>query len=104
MPVVSLAARRRARRMQQAAAAVPAVRHVVDADAKGFRAKAEPGTDAFKTKVAEPVMQAVDKMPPIWRSLVHDFGYVHVYRAMMFKMDPRQVRAMAEENGGVFEL
>ena len=103
MPVISLAARR-ARSRRRAMAVVPVQRHAVDADAKGFRAKAEPGSDAFKAKVAEPVMNAVDKMPPIWRQLVHKYGYVHVYRAMMFKMDPRQVRAMAEENGGVFEL
>ena len=94
---------RRYRRKHPASPA-PVVRHGVDSDARGFRAKAEPGTEAFEAKVAEPVMNAVDKMPPVWRKLVHEYGYVHVYRAMVFKMDPRQVRAMAEENGGVFEL
>lgn len=100
----SIAARRLRARRRQTLVSVPVQRHRDDSDARGFRAKAQPGSDEFKTNVAEPVMQAVDKMPAIWRQLVHEYGYVHVYRAMLFKMDPQHVRAMAEENGGVFEL
>lgn len=43
------------------------------------KAKAEPGYPEFKAKVAEPVMKAVDSMPPEWRHLVHEFGYVETY-------------------------
>lgn len=41
-----------------------------------------PGDDPqYKTAVAEPVMAAVDALPAPFRRLVHEFGYVDVYRA-----------------------
>lgn len=43
--------------------------------------KAQPGTPEYKRCVAEPVMRAVDALPRSYRALVHEYGYVDVYRA-----------------------
>ncbi len=66
--------------------------------------KALAGTDEFKPRVAEPVMQAVDTMPPVWRLLVHEFDYIDVYRAWKRGMSPDFVRRNAMQNGGRFVL
>ncbi len=42
--------------------------------------RAAPGTDDYKTKVAEPTMQAIDAMPKRFRELIHELGYIEVYR------------------------
>ena len=76
-----------------------------DSDNLKFRAKAPSGNlDLYKKQVAEPVMAAVDAMPPIWRSLVQEFGYVDVYRARMLGISPDAMRQCAKEFGGVFPL
>ena len=57
------------------------MRQAHDEDRTGrFRAKAEPGSPEYQTKVAQPVMAAVDGMAPEWRALVHEFGYVETYQ------------------------
>lgn len=48
---------------------------------KGFRCKAEPGDERYKSEVAQPVMNAIDRMPKAYRDLVHRFGYIDIYRA-----------------------
>lgn len=70
----------------------------------GFRAKAEPGDEEYRERVARPVMSAIDQMPAEWRELVHEHGYVDVYRAWRRGMSPAQVRALAETTGGLFIL
>lgn len=80
------------------------MRRTADSNASGYTAKAEPGTEAYKALVAEPMMRAVDEMPSEWRELVHEFGYVNVYRAWRRRHSPSSVRAYAKVHGGVFEL
>jgi hypothetical protein len=62
-----------------------------------FTAKAEPGTDAYRDRVAVPVMKAVDGLPEEWRALVHEFGYVEVYVAYVNGWTPEMVRNAAKE-------
>lgn len=75
-----------------------------DTEVEGFTPKALPGTDAYRRKVAIPVMRAVDGMPDIWRKMIHDYGYIDVYRAWLGRWNPERVKAKAEANGGVFTL
>lgn len=65
---------------------------------------AQPGSPEYKIRVAEVTMQAIDAMPKAWRELVHDFGYVDVYRAWKRGWTPAKVRAHAARNGGAFIL
>lgn len=63
---------------------------------------AGPGTDSYTELVAEPTMRAVDGMPEPYRRLIHEFGYVDVYRAWKRGMSPQRIREQAV--GGVFAL
>jgi hypothetical protein len=67
-----------------------------------FREKVSGDHPAYKSTVAEPVMNAVDTMPAEYRHLVHDFGYVDVYRAWKRGMSPDSIRVSARN--GVFAL
>ena len=60
---------------------------------QGFRAKAEPGSPEYKEFVAEPIMRAIDAMPPEFRALVHEFGYVEVYVEYRRGYSPAAIRA-----------
>lgn len=75
-----------------------------DSDTDGKKAKAEPGTDAYAERVAKPTMEAIDAMAPEWRALVHEFGYVDVYRAWRRGWTVLEVRKRAQECGGRFAL
>ena len=75
---------------------------VADTQAATHHAKAAPDDPHYKPRVAEPVMQAVDSMPAVWRALVHEFGYVDVYRAWRRGWTPGDVRRHAVD--GRFEL
>ncbi len=58
-----------------------------------FMAKAAPlGSEEYATKVAKPVMGAVDEMPKEYRELVQDLGYVDVYRAWRKGWSAQQIR------------
>lgn len=61
-------------------------------------------SDDYVERVALPVMNAIDRMPPVWRELVNVYGYVDVYRAWRADWQPQQVRSVAERNGGLFVL
>lgn len=80
------------------------MRHVSDSSRPAFAAKAEPGTAEYKARVAEPTMGAVDSLPPAYRQLVHEFGYIDVYRAWRKGMAPTSIRSAALANGGVFDV
>lgn len=67
-----------------------------------FKPKAEPGTPEYKTNVAEPTMSAIDAMPRVYRDLVHEFGYIDVYRAWKRGWSVEKIRQRAR--GGVFAL
>jgi hypothetical protein len=69
-----------------------------------FVAKAQPGTEEFAIRVAQPVMNAVDGMPRDYRLAVHDFGYVDVYRAWRRGIPVATIRAKALAAGGRFVL
>lgn len=74
-----------------------------DSEREGFTAKVIPGHPLYREQVAVPVMGAVDAMPLAWRELVHEFGYVDVYRAWRSgRWTPQKVRAAAR--GGAFRL
>ena len=68
------------------------------------RAKAEPGSPEYQSLVAKPIMEAVDGMPPAYRTLVHDLGYVGVYRAWKKGWTVAMIQRVADLNGGRFEL
>lgn len=65
-----------------------------------FTAIAEPGDEAYSEKVARPVMNAVDAMPPEFRALVHEYGYVEVYRRWNRGLSVAEIKYLAE-NGGL---
>ena len=73
---------------------------------KGFIPKggAVPGDDTYAEHVAQPTMAAIDQMPPIWRDLVHRYGYVDVYRAWKRGYSVADVTERAERDGGFFVL
>lgn len=102
MPRVSRLQRKIQTMAQAAQAATAATRYGSDSEASGYVAKAEPGSDAFKTKVAEPTMQAIDQMPKCYRLLVHEFGYVDVFRAWRRGWSPDRIRGHAKD--GIFRL
>jgi hypothetical protein len=58
----------------------------------------------YQEVVARPVMKAVDSMPFAFRHLVHEYGYVDVYRAWKRGMSPKQIEDTAERAGGIFIL
>jgi hypothetical protein len=67
-----------------------------DSECGEFTAKVIPGHPLYRERVAIPVMEAVDAMPPAWRELVHEFGYVDVYRAWRSgRWTPAEVRSSA---------
>jgi hypothetical protein len=66
-----------------------------DSNTVSHTARAEPGSPEYKAKVAEPTMNAVDAMPSDFRELVHQFGYVDVYRAWRRGWTPERIRACA---------
>lgn len=74
-----------------------------DTQREGYTPKADADDPAYKRRVAEPVMQAVDSLPPSYRALVHEFGYVDVYRAWRRGWSVEQIRASASETG-IFTL
>lgn len=63
-----------------------------DSEVEGFTAKVIPGHPEYAARVAIPTMQAVDSMPREWRALVHEFGYVDVYRAWRMGWTVAKVR------------
>lgn len=75
-----------------------------DTDHRDYSAKVPSDDALYKAKVAEPAMNAVDQMPPVWRDLVHQYGYVDVYRAWKRDVSPAEVRRAAEAAGGFFTL
>jgi hypothetical protein len=52
-------------------------------------------SDEYTTRVASPVMDAVDHMPQAYRELVNEYGYVDVYRAWKRGWTPAQIRQRA---------
>lgn len=59
----------------------------------GYGAKpSELGTDEYITKVAAPIMDAVDQMPAPWRALVNEFGYIQVYGLWKRGLTTQQAR------------
>lgn len=58
-----------------------------------------PGTPEYKTRVAEPTMQAIDNLSAEYRLLVHELGYVDVYRAYMRRWSPEKIRDIAARTG-----
>jgi hypothetical protein len=56
----------------------------------------------YKTLTAEPTMKAVDLMPPAYRQLVNEFGYVDVYRAWRRGYTPQAIKSSA--HNGLFVL
>lgn len=75
-----------------------------DSNTIGFAAKESADDPLYRDRVAVPVMTAVDGMPKEYRELVHEFGYVDVYRAWRRGMQPSIIRQRAAANGGRFEL
>jgi len=75
-----------------------------DSNSDGYAAKASPDQARYKETVAEPVMAAVDAMPPEYRALVHEFGYVDIYRAWRRAWTVPEIRERAKALDGRFTL
>ena len=74
-----------------------------DSGVSGFTPRADArDPEQYKRQVAEPTMRAVDALPPAYRALVHEFGYVDIYRAYLRRMTPEKIRAKVRD--GVFVL
>lgn len=73
-----------------------------DSATQNYTASAPADDPSYRDRVAIPTMQAVDAMPKAYRELVHEFGYVDVYRAWKRKWSPETIRMRA--NGGIFAL
>jgi hypothetical protein len=58
----------------------------------------------YKTKAAEPTMEAVDRLPLDYLRCLHSYGYVDVYRAWLRRWPVARIRERAERNGGRFVL
>jgi hypothetical protein len=81
------------------------MRCLSNSNTAGFTAKrAELASPEYAERVAAPVMQAIDRLPPDYRDLVNEYGYVDVYRAWRADWQPAQIRCAAERNGGLFVL
>lgn len=65
---------RRLRARLRGGVAAPEARHAHDSETAGYKAKAEPGSEAYQQKVALPIMNAIDQMPADLRLCVHEFG------------------------------
>lgn len=75
-----------------------------DSAVEGYAPKADASDPQYVNRVAIPTMAAVDQMPPEWRELVHEYGYVDVYRAWRRGIELSAVRSVAEQNNGFFRL
>lgn len=74
-----------------------------NSNTEAFRAKAaELGSAEYTERVAGPVMSAIDAMPPAYRALVNEFGYVDVYLAWRKGVKPAAIIAAAKD--GMFKL
>lgn len=70
-----------------------------------LRAPSEPipGTPEYKARRAEPTMRNYDKLPKSHRALINEYGD-SVKQALAFGMSPGQIKSIADDNGGVFEM
>ena len=75
-----------------------------DSNNDNYWAKVSPDQSLYKETVAEPVMSAVDAMPPEYRQLVHEFGYVNIYLAWRRAWSVKEIRERAKALGGRFSL
>lgn len=74
-----------------------------DSQTGNYTPKVEPGHPEYRERVAVPTMDAVDGMPAPFRALVHEYGYVDVYRAWKRGWSPDRVRESVDDFG-VFAL
>lgn len=70
----------------------------------GFRAKLPADDPLYRERVAVPTMEAIDAMPRAYRLLVHEFGYVDVYRAWRRGWPVERILDRARLNGGIFVM
>lgn len=87
----------------QAAAIASDTRRGSNSETGGYAAKVPADDPEYPERVAIPTMQAIDAMPSEYRALVHEFGYVDVYRAWRRGWSVEQI-AGAVSDMGVFEL
>lgn len=79
------------------------MRCLANVESLRFRAHAQPNTVDYRLKVAVPVMAAIDGMPLAYRLLVHDLGYVDVYRGWRAGIPACDIVRSAAGNGGAFD-
>lgn len=70
---------------------------------RGSVKMAAPGTPEYKAQTAEPVMRNYDQLPKSHRALINEYGD-GVKQALAFGMSAGQIKSIADENGGVFEM
>ncbi len=78
------------------------MKQAADSNVASHTAKVEPGHPDYADRVSKPMMTAVDAMPREFRELVHEFGYVDVYRAWRRGWTVSQIRDVAV--GGRFDF
>lgn len=70
----------------------------------GYRAQLPADHPSYRERVAVPTMEAIDAMPQAYRLLVHEFGYVDIYRAWRRGLPVEIIRDRARHNNGVFVI
>lgn len=73
-----------------------------DSTTQNYTANAAADDAAYRDRVAVPTMKAVDGMPAPYRALVHEYGYVDVYRAWKRGWSVERIKSRVV--GGVFTL
>ena len=62
-----------------------------NSEIEGFTAKADLESPAYKSRVSQPVMEAIDALPQAYRALINEFGYIEVYLAWRDCRTPAQI-------------
>lgn len=70
----------------------------------GYRAHLPADHPGYRERVAVPTMEAIDAMPQAYRLLVHEYGYVDVYRAWRRGWSAKYIRMLADDAGGRFVM
>ena len=75
-----------------------------DSQTMGYTAHVPADDPRYRDAVAIPTMAAIDGMPAKYRAVLHQYGYVDVYRAWKRGWTVARIVERADRLGGRFEL
>ena len=75
-----------------------------DSQTMGYTAHVPADDPRYRDAVAIPTMAAIDRMPAKYRAVLHQYGYVDVYRAWKRGWTVARIVERADRLGGRFEL